>query len=120
MEHIIVDGVKLEVDIRGSTAPVVFIHGSILADAFVPLLAEPAIKEHYRVIKYHRRGFAGSDRTNGPISVARQAADCRVILKQLGIERAHIVGHSYGGVIALQLALDAPSKIGRASCRERV
>lgn len=40
--------------------------------------------------------------------MARQAADALALLRHLRIERAHIVGHSYGGVIALQLALDAP------------
>jgi pimeloyl-ACP methyl ester carboxylesterase len=40
--------------------------------------------------------------------VSRQAADCRELLRHLGVGRAHVVGHSYGGAVALQLALDAP------------
>ncbi len=42
---------------------------------------------------------------------AQQAADCRRLLEVLGADRAHLVGHSYGGAIALQLATDAPDLV---------
>jgi pimeloyl-ACP methyl ester carboxylesterase len=90
---------------------VVFIHGAFIADTFRPLLAEPSLARHYQLILYHRRGYAGSSRASEPVSVALQAADCRVLLRHLGVERAHVVGHSYGGIVALQLALDTPSVV---------
>jgi pimeloyl-ACP methyl ester carboxylesterase len=43
--------------------------------------------------------------------MARQAAACRALLHHLGAEPAHVVGHSFGGCIALQLALDAPEVV---------
>jgi uncharacterized protein (TIGR02118 family) len=111
LQRIVVDDTELEYEERGSGEPVLLIHGSILADAFAPVLAEPALTDRYRVISYHRRGFAGSARPEGEVSIARQAADARAVLAHLGITQAHIVGHSYGGVIALQLALDAPDAV---------
>jgi pimeloyl-ACP methyl ester carboxylesterase len=87
---------------------VVFIHGAFIANTFRPLLAEPSLGGRYRLILYHRRGYAGSSRAPGPVSVARQAADCRALLRHLGVKRAHVVGHSYGGIVALQVALEAP------------
>ena len=89
----------------------VFIHGAFIADTFRPLLAEPSLADRYRLILYHRRGYAGSSRSSGLVSVARQAADCRALLHPLGVERAHVVGHSYGGDVALQLALETPSVV---------
>ena len=94
------------------------IHGSHLADALAPLLAQPALTEHYRLIHYHRRGFAGSCRHAEPCGMSQQTADARSLLDHLGIERAHVVGHSYGGTIALQLALDAPERVASLALLE--
>jgi pimeloyl-ACP methyl ester carboxylesterase len=105
------DGADLEYEVSGTGEPVVFIHGAFIADTFRPLLAEPSLAGRYRLILYHRRGYAGSSRASGPVSVALQAADCRALLRHLGVERAHVVGHSYGGDVGLQLALDDSSVV---------
>ncbi len=109
--RVAVNGVELEYVVSGAGEPVLLIHGAFLADAFAPLLAESALTDRYRVISYHRRGFAGSTPARGEADVAQQAADARALLAHLGIARAHIVGHSYGGCVALQLALDAPDAV---------
>jgi pimeloyl-ACP methyl ester carboxylesterase len=105
------DGAELEYEVAGTGEPVVFIHGAFIADTFRPLLAEPSLAGRYRLILYHRRGYAGSSRASEPVSVARQAADCRALLRHLGVQRAHVVGHSYGGDVTLQLALDTPGVV---------
>lgn len=109
--RIAVNGVELEYVVSGAGEPVLLIHGAFLADAFAPLLAEPALTDRYRVISYHRRGFAGSAPAGAEASIPRQAADAGALLAHLGVERAHIVGHSYGGCVALQLALDTPEAV---------
>jgi pimeloyl-ACP methyl ester carboxylesterase len=108
LERAKLDRAELEYEVSGTGEPAVFIHGAFIADTFRPLLAEPSLAGRYRLILYHRRGYAGSSRASEPISVARQAADCRALLRYLGVKRAHVVGHSYGGDVALQLALDTP------------
>ncbi|MDF2759006.1 MAG: alpha/beta hydrolase fold protein, partial [Thermomicrobiales bacterium] len=111
LRRITVDDTELEYEVCGSGEPVLLIHGGILAEAFAPLLDVTALTERYRVISYHRRGFAGSARPHGEVSIARQAADARAVLAHLGIARAHVVAHSYAGAIALQLALDTPAAV---------
>jgi pimeloyl-ACP methyl ester carboxylesterase len=86
----------------------VLIHGSFIADGLRPLLAESSLTERCQLFLYHRRGFAGSTHLDAPISMAQKAADCRAFLEHVGVQRAHVVGHSSSGNIALQLALDAP------------
>lgn len=120
MERVTLNGTALEYDVRGAGEPLLLIHGAILADAFSPLLHEPSITSHYCVISYHRRGFAGSDRAHAPVMIPQQAADCRALLDHLGIPRAHVAGHSYGAITALQLALDAPETIHSLALLEPV
>lgn len=109
-QRLSVDGAVLEYEIGGAGEPVVLIHGALIAEAYAPLCAEPALAR-YSLMRYHRRGYAGSARVPAPFSIAQQAADCRGLMRGLGIERAHVVGHSSGGVIALQLALAAPEVV---------
>jgi pimeloyl-ACP methyl ester carboxylesterase len=118
LDRVPVDGGELEYESGGAGEPVLLIHGSILADAFTPLLAQPTLADHYRLIHYHRRGFAGSCRHTGPCSIAQQADDARALLDHLRVERAHVVGHSYGGTIGLQLALDAPERVATLALLE--
>jgi pimeloyl-ACP methyl ester carboxylesterase len=112
MKRAPVTGGELEYEIRGSGEPVLLIHGGFIAASYVPLMREPALA-NYRLIRYHRRGYAGSTehRAGATFSIAEEAADALELLGHLRIERAHIVGHSYGGVIALQLAHDAPAVV---------
>lgn len=92
----------------GSGTPVLFIHGSIVADSFQPLLADEMLNREYRLINFHRRGYGESSSIPHPFSVLQQVEDCRSLMRFIGLEKAHVVGHSYGGVVALQLALDTP------------
>jgi pimeloyl-ACP methyl ester carboxylesterase len=109
MTRAAVEGGELEYQVRGDGEPVLLIHGAVIAASYAPLMAERALR-NYRLIRYHRRGYAGSTKheTGASFSISDEAADALALLDHLRIERAHIVGHSYGGVIALQLALDAP------------
>jgi pimeloyl-ACP methyl ester carboxylesterase len=111
MDRAALGAIELEYETRGAGEPVVLIHPGHFADWFTPLLDEPALIGHYRVIAYHRVGAAGSSRVPGPVSLAQHAAHCRSLLRHLGIERAHVVGHSSSGNVALQLALDAPAAV---------
>ncbi|MGH3799056.1 MAG: alpha/beta fold hydrolase [Pseudonocardiaceae bacterium] len=111
MERVSVNGVELEFDAAGSGEAVVFIHGSGFADSFLPLAIEPALRDHYRMIRYRRRGHAGSAPIDGPVSVADHAGDCRALLGALDVKLAHVVGHSYGACVALQVAVDAPGVV---------
>ena len=118
MARAAVEGVELEYDLRGSGEPVVLIHWGLCATWAEPLMGEPALAERYRLLRYHRAGFAGSDGIEGPISIADHAAHCALLMRRLGLERAHVVGHSSSALIALQLALDSPGAAGTLTLME--
>jgi pimeloyl-ACP methyl ester carboxylesterase len=112
--------VQVDFEERGSGEPVLLLHAALLADWFRPLLAQTNLSEDYRVLSYHRVGFAGSSRATSSLSIRDQAAHARRLLQQLGVPRAHVVGHSSGGCIALQLALDAPDLVQSLALLEPV
>jgi pimeloyl-ACP methyl ester carboxylesterase len=87
------------------------VHPGIFTDWFTPLLGEPALTSRYRLVHYHRAGCAGSGRVAGPVSLARQATHGWLLMQHLRISRAHVIGHSSSGNIALQLALNAPEAV---------
>ena len=106
-----VDGLELEYEVRGAGEPVVLIHAGVIAGFFAPLIEQPALVGAYRVVRHHRAGYAGSDRVEGPLPFTGQATHCRALMDHLGIERAHVVGHSSSACMALQLAVDAPEVV---------
>jgi pimeloyl-ACP methyl ester carboxylesterase len=111
MERAAVDGLELAYELRGSGEPVVLIHWGVSATWAEPLLDEPALADRYRLLSYHRAGFAGSTPFEGSVTMADHAEHCLLLMRQLGIERAHVVGHSSSVAVALQLALDAPGAV---------
>lgn len=93
----------------GSGSPVVFIHG-FGSDARIWDAQFVALSQRYRVIRYDLRGFGRSDIPTGAYA---HTDDLKALLDQLGIPRAHIVGQSAGGAIALDFALECPDRIDR-------
>jgi pimeloyl-ACP methyl ester carboxylesterase len=106
-----VEGIALEYEIRGAGEPVVFIHGGLCAQWFQGLIGQPELSRGLRLIRYHRVGYAGSDHLAGPVTIAQQAAHCESLIRHLGSVPSHVVGHSSGADIALQLALDHPHAV---------
>lgn len=104
------DDVDLEYEIAGSGEPVLFI-SPVLADGFRPLLEHDALARNHQLIHYHRRGWVGSSRTAGPVTIEQHTADAAALLDHLDIPSAHVVGHSSGAAIAAQLAIEHPEMV---------
>jgi pimeloyl-ACP methyl ester carboxylesterase len=111
MTRATINGVELEYDVRGTGEPIVLIHCGVSASWAEPLLSEPALEDGYQLLSYHRAGFGDSSRLDRPVSMADHAEHCRLLMRRLGLERAHVVGHSSSAVVALQLAVDHPEVV---------
>jgi pimeloyl-ACP methyl ester carboxylesterase len=113
LHRISVSGTELEYELRGISAgeSVVLIHWGVGAKWAEPLLEQQALTSRYQLLSYHRAGFAGSGPLEGPPTMAAHAAHCHQLMRELGITRAHIVGHSSSVPVALQLTLDAPDAV---------
>ena len=117
MSRVVLDGFTLAYERAGEGDAIVFIHGALIADAFRPLLASPRSR-WASAGRVSPPRLCGSTHAAGAITVAQHAADCRALLKHLGIVRAHVAGHSYGGAVALQLALDSPELVASLALLE--
>jgi pimeloyl-ACP methyl ester carboxylesterase len=111
MTRAAINGVELEYDVRGTGEPVVLVHWGVSASWAEPLLSEPALADGYRLLSYHRAGFGGSSPIRRPIGMADHAEHCRLLMRRLELERAHVVGHSSSAAVALQLAVDHPEVV---------
>jgi pimeloyl-ACP methyl ester carboxylesterase len=97
----------------GSGEPLLAIHGLGGTKAsFLPTVA--ALADSHRVIAVDLPGFGESDKPIGaPYDSAWFAGALTGLLDELGIERAHLVGNSMGGRVAIELGLTAPDRMGR-------
>jgi 3-oxoadipate enol-lactonase len=71
----------------------------------------PALAERYRVLTFDNRGIGESDKPEGPYTARELAADALQVLDEAGVGRAHVVGASLGGMIAQELAVQAPERV---------
>ena len=108
-ERAVFQDVSLEYRLAGAGDPVVFIHGGLFADGLEPLSSAPIIVANHRVLTWRRVGYGHSGPAPGNADGANQAAQLVRLMQRLNLARAHIVGHSSGGLIALQFALDYPA-----------
>jgi pimeloyl-ACP methyl ester carboxylesterase len=102
--------VDLYYETAGQGQPIVFIHGlgSSTRDWEFQVTF---FSKHYQVVTFDLRGHGKSGKPPGPYSIALFAADAAELIKALGIVPAHIVGISLGGMVAFQLAVDAPELV---------
>ena len=93
----------------GTGLPIVFIHGiNMSLDVWSDVVAELGATR--RVVTFDLRGH-GSSVKNGPFTVEGYADDTLAVLDALGIERAHLVGTSFGGSVATVVARRAPARV---------
>jgi pimeloyl-ACP methyl ester carboxylesterase len=109
------DDVELTYELRGRGAPVVLVHASAFASWYVPLVDRLADAS---TVRYRRRLHPSARGGYRPLTVADDAAICARLMDHVGWPRAHIVGHSYGALVALQLAMDAPARVGSVALLE--
>jgi pimeloyl-ACP methyl ester carboxylesterase len=108
METRKVNGLRLSYELTGKGAlSIVFVHGSWSSHRTWDLIV-PGLAQHFRVAAYDRRGHSGSERPSTPGSVHEDVADLAVLLEDLQLVPAFVVGNSFGGSIALRLAALRP------------
>jgi pimeloyl-ACP methyl ester carboxylesterase len=113
-----VNGIAIEVDDRapvgaGNGATVLLLHGWPDTHALWTRQIEALCAAGYRTIAPDLRGFGGSDKPDGVehYAIPLLFTDVVGVLDQLGVERAHVVGHDWGAALAWVTAVLAPGRV---------
>ena len=97
---------------HGAGPPLLLIQGLGYARWGWEPVVEPLARS-FDVILFDNRGNGESDAPPGPYAVAELAADAAQVLDEAGVERAHVLGTSLGGMVAQELALAAPERVDK-------
>ena len=111
-QFLTVDGLRLHYVERGRGEPLVLIHGNgmMIQDFLVSGIVDDLAKR-YRVIIIDRPGYGYSDRPRGLWTPRAHATLFQKALQQLGVTQAVVLGHSWGALVAVALALQAPQLV---------
>jgi pimeloyl-ACP methyl ester carboxylesterase len=102
-----INGARIHYEREGDGPPVVFLHAGV-ADSRMwdPQVADFA--KHFNVIRPDQRGFGESELPLAPWS---PVADLLSLIEQLSLKRAHVIGCSMGGALAIDFALNHPERV---------
>jgi 3-oxoadipate enol-lactonase len=111
MPHATVNAIRMHYEVAGQGDPVLMING-LSAPAANWGFQVPALSAHFRVITFDNRGVGETDLSPEPMyTMAQMADDAAGLLRFLKIPRAHVIGASMGGTIAMELALRHPGLV---------
>src|SRR4051794_18161389 len=106
-----VNGLHMYYEVQGEGSPLVLLHGGMLSIDlnFADLI--PELVGRHRVIGVELQGHGRTADIDREITPAALAGDVVALLDHLGIDRAHVLGHSMGAAVALQLAGAHPDRV---------
>ncbi|MBD3181833.1 alpha/beta fold hydrolase [Candidatus Poribacteria bacterium] len=111
MPKILINGIDIHYQTRGKGPNVTLIHGLASNMAFWYFSVFSRLIRNFRVTIYDLRGHGYSGSTVTGYKPYEMANDLELLLDNLNIENSHLVGHSYGGLIALHYAVKCPDKV---------
>ena len=107
MSSAYVNGLNISYEIRGTGLPIIFIHGfGSKKEVWAPQTIE--LSKKFKTITIDLRGTGKSDRPNYPYSMKMFVDDIKGLMDFLHINKIHLIGRSFGGMIAQHFALSCP------------
>jgi pimeloyl-ACP methyl ester carboxylesterase len=102
---------RMYYEVHGAGSPLLLLHGGMLTIdlAFRNLI--PALAQQHQVIALEAQGHGRTNDTAREITPRALAGDAVALLDHLGVDRAHVFGHSMGAATALQLAVEHPTRV---------
>jgi pimeloyl-ACP methyl ester carboxylesterase len=111
--YVDVNGVHMYVEQYGQGSPLLLLHGGILTIDLNFASLIPTLAERHTVVGVEFQGHGRTADTGREITPAALASDVVGVLDSLGLDRAHVFGHSMGAGVALELAVNHPARVRR-------
>lgn len=108
-----VRGIDVYYEIHGAGPRLLFIGGSGGDLRQKPGVFDGPLVRHFEVLSYDQRGLGRSDRPPGPYSMADYGEDAAALLDAVGWDRCRVMGVSFGGMVAQELAVRHPERVER-------
>lgn len=106
-----VNGLRMYYEVHGAGSPLVLLHGGMMTIELNFASLIPALATRHQVIGVEMQGHGRTADIDRPITPSGLAGDVVGLLDHLGIERAHVLGHSMGAAVALELAVNHPTRV---------
>jgi pimeloyl-ACP methyl ester carboxylesterase len=106
-----VNGLHLYYELHGTGTPLVLVHGGLLTIDINFATLIPVLAQRHRVIALELQGHGRTADIARDLTPANSASDVVALLDHLGIDRAHVLGHSMGAAVALELAVNHPTRV---------
>src|SRR5690348_8527617 len=103
-----INGIEYAYEIRGKGEPLLLLHGGLMSfDVFKPVI--PLFTKGRQVIVVDLQGHGRTTLGSRPIRCEAIADDLAALLQQLGLAQVDVLGNSFGGSVALRLAIQHPN-----------
>jgi pimeloyl-ACP methyl ester carboxylesterase len=112
MPRVHLNGIEVYFERDGSGAPLLFLNGSGATLASSALVIRPFV-DRFDTLAHDQRGLGQTSVPAGPFSMADYAADAAALLDHVGWDTCRVVGVSFGGMVAQELAVTWPDRIER-------
>ncbi|NQW22939.1 MAG: alpha/beta hydrolase [SAR202 cluster bacterium] len=110
-EWVTVDGLSFHYrNWGGSGQPIVLLHG-LASTCHIWDMVAPILAQDHAVIAVDQRGHGETDKPDEGYDIATVTQDALGVIKQLGVDKPIVIGHSWGGSVALNLAVVAPESV---------
>lgn len=113
MPFVTANGIEMHYRMQGTGPRLLYISGSGADLRRHPNAFDSPLPNYFNVLAYDQRGQGQSETPRGPYSMADYAADANALLTELGWGRAHVIGHSFGGMVAMELAIEYPDRVDK-------
>jgi pimeloyl-ACP methyl ester carboxylesterase len=107
-----INGLRMYYEIRGTGKPLIYIHPFV---GHASINTFPMLTKNRRLIAFDRQGHGRTEDIDRPFSFEQDAEDAAALMQYLDIRRADIFGESFGGIIAMLLAVRHPELVERVA-----